>query len=416
MSNTPGAAADRRVENESTSPQGTWSTAAPALDELRKAAATLHRLNTAAAQAQWGETGALADLTADAALEITHFADGSIKDIAAEGASPLWTRRAEDAVRAVAATSGTAPTPHQATADAMLAASLANIAVAEATLAAARAAGIPTHTPDRPAMSRIAALRFTDSLAGLGRNVIAEVRHILAGQPRSILVRIAITLALSAALVVSYHTLGWRRYDDAASMTLYVFSVIVGSVVCTNALCFEASRVRRRLAGGQRLWQLLIVKNLAMAVLVMAAGTPVIAVLALTAGTNPIAMIDQFITMIFIWLGVGNVLSVIFPLRQEPFSARLRDGTWVPYLLSFALSYGVGLTVNLMIYWRLWARHSAGDHITGGDTAAFVVVVVSALSSWILLTLLAVACSHNPRIRQLLSQEMVEYQAQRTRA
>jgi hypothetical protein len=68
-----------------------------------------------------------------------------------------------------------------------------------------------------------------------------------------------------------------------------------------------------------------------------------------------------------------------------------------------------------MIYWRLWARHSAGDHITGGNTTAFVVVVASALSSWILLTLLAVACSHNPRIRQLLSQEMVEYQAQRTR-
>ncbi|MDJ0007330.1 hypothetical protein [Gordonia alkanivorans] len=237
----------------------------------------------------------------------------------------------------------------------MIAASLANVAVAQATLAAARAAGIPTPTPNRRALSRIAALRFTDSLPGLGRDVIAEIRHIVAGQPRSILLRIAITLALSAALVVSYHTLGWRRYDDAASLTLYVFSVIVGSVVCTNALCFEAGRVRRRLTGGQRLWQLLIVKNLAMAVLVTAAGTPVMAVLSLTAGTNPIAMVDQFITMVFIWLGVGNVLSVVFPLRQEPFSARLRDGTWVPYLLSFALSYGIGLTVNLMIYWRFWA-------------------------------------------------------------
>lgn len=279
----------------------------------------------------------------------SRLADGPIKDIAAEGASPLWTQRAENTVLAVVADSGTAPTPHQATADAVIAASLANVAVAQATLAAARAAGIPTPTPNRRALSRIAALRFTDSLPGLGRDVIAEIRHIVAGQPRSILLRIAITLALSAALVVSYHTLGWRRYDDAASLTLYVFSVIVGSVVCTNALCFEAGRVRRRLTGGQRLWQLLIVKNLAMAVLVTAAGTPVMAVLSLTAGTNPIAMVDQFITMVFIWLGVGNVLSVVFPLRQEPFSARLRDGTWVPYLLS----YGIGLTVNLMIYWRL---------------------------------------------------------------
>ncbi|MGK2883055.1 MAG: hypothetical protein ACSLE6_20500 [Mycobacterium sp.] len=48
-------------------------------------------------------------------------------------------------------------------------------------------------------------------------------------------------------------------------------------------------------------------------------------------------------------LGVANVLSVVYPLRHEPVSARIHDGTWQPNLFSFAVSYGIGLTVNLMI-------------------------------------------------------------------
>jgi hypothetical protein len=60
----------------------------------------------------------------------------------------------------------------------------------------------------------------------------------------------------------------------------------------------------------------------------------------------PIALVDELVTMVFIWLGVGNVLSVIYPLRHEPMAARVKDGTWKPFLFSFVLSYGVGLTVN----------------------------------------------------------------------
>jgi hypothetical protein len=114
---------------------------------------------------------------------------------------------------------------------------------------------------------------------------------------------------------------------------------------------------------------------------------------------------------VFIWLGVGNVLSVVYPLRHEPFSARLHDGTWKRYLFSFAVSYGVGLTVNLMIYWRLWARHTASTELVGGDWAAFLLVLASAITSWVLLTVFALACSREPRIRRALSREMVVYRA-----
>jgi hypothetical protein len=134
----------------------------------------------------------------------------------------------------------------------------------------------------------------------------------------------------------------------------------------------------------------------------------VIGLLTVIAEGNPVAMVDQLVTMVFIWLGVGNVLSVLYPLRHEPVSARLRDGTWKPYLFSFALSYGVGLTVNLMIYWRLWARQTAASEL-GADWAAFLLVLASALTSWVLLTVFAIACSREPRIRRVLSREMVAY-------
>jgi peptidoglycan biosynthesis protein MviN/MurJ (putative lipid II flippase) len=106
---------------------------------------------------------------------------------------------------------------------------------------------------------------------------------------------------------------------------------------------------------------------------------------------------------------VGNLLSVLYPLRHEPVSARLRDGTWKPFLFSFALSYGVGLTVNLMIFWRLWSRQKASTELAGGQWAAFVLVLASAVTSWVLLTVFAVACSREPRIRRILSREMVAH-------
>ena len=192
-------------------------------------------------------------------------------------------------------------------------------------------------------------------------------------------------------------------------VTLYLFSAVVGSVICTNALCFEAERVRVMLQSGDRLWRILVSKNLAMAAMVTLAGLPVIGLLSVTADVNPVAMVDQLVTMVFIWLGVGNVLSVVAPLRHEPVSARLSDGTWKPYLLSFAVSYGVGLSVNLMIYWRLWAKQKASAELAGGTWAAFTMVLASAVLSWLLLTVFAVACSRETALRRRLSREMVAY-------
>jgi hypothetical protein len=376
-------------------------------DELRFLADSLRRVDAAAAAADWGDDGALTSVVAEARAEVASLQHGVVDDVAAAGASTWWRDRAKSEAIAAGANE-MATTPGQAGANAVVAVALARAAVAEAVLAVAQAHRMSADEAKRSAVRRSAVLRV-DPLSRLGRRVVDEVRHVFADKPRAILLRLTITVGISLAMVAAYNFVGVRRYDDFGQLTLYLFSAVVGSVVCTNALCFEAERVRESLSRGERMWRILVAKNLAMATLIVVAAIPVIAFLAATTHGNPAAMVDQLVTMVFIWLGLGNVLSVLYPLRHEPISARLRDGTWKPFLILFAVSYGVGLTANLMIYWRLWAKYGAAAKLDAGDWGAFALVLASALTSWILLTVFALAASREPRIRRVLSREMVVY-------
>lgn len=413
---------------------GDSATDIAAVDELRVLADSLRRVDAAVAAAYWDEPDALAGVVADARTELAVVGDvvsgdvlrdaigsesasdsGSESvsdiglDIAAAAASPEWLARADEQARGMALVQSAPALDDQAAANAVVAVALARAAVAEAVLAVALARSADVVGTRSAATRRLSILRVAP-VSGVGMRILDEVRHVVFDSPRAILVRLVITLAISLSLVSVYHFSGWTKYDDVSQLSLYLFSAVVGSVVCTNALCFEAQRVRDGVAGGERIWRILVAKNLAMAMLITVAALPVIGFLTVANEGNPIAMIDQLVTMVFIWLGVGNVLSVLYPLRHEPISARLRDGTWKPFLFSFALSYGVGLTVNLMIFWRLWSRQKASTYLAGGEWAAFVLVLASALTSWILLTVLAVACSREPRIRRVLSREMIVYQ------
>ena len=383
-------------------------------EELRWLAGTLRGLDRAAAATQWDDGGALQravdEARSELALHPVHPTAGG--DIAALGASEHWQLRAEQ--RAHDARSAPPPPrgPAQAEADAVVAIGLARIAVAEAVLAVHRArlaagGGVGGGVGGAKRWTRH--VRSSASRASeLGGRVAAELRHIAADSPRSVLARTVVTLGISLSLVAVHHLTGAKRYD-LTGLTLYLFSAVVGSVVCTNTLCFEAERVRAGLVRGEWIWQILVAKNIAMAALVTAAGLPVVAALTLTAGANPVVLVDQLVTMVFIWLGVGNVLSVVYPLRYEPMSARLHDGTWKPFLFTFAISYGVGLSVNLSIYWRLWAREAANARLAGGAWVAFLLVLASATFSWLLLTVLAAACSRQPGLRRKLSRELVAY-------
>ena len=351
------------------------------LEELRSLAGVLRGLDTAASKSQWNDDSAMRSVVAAAHAVL------SLGDVADIGATTTHSEAEAAAIASVGR---------------------ARVAVAEAVLAVEEARRGSKGKPSAAGHPLYPLRAASASLASLGRGILDEIRHITADRPRSILLRTVITVAIGLALVAAFHLTGMKRYD-LSGLTLYLFSGVVGSVVCTNSLCFEAERVRAALAAGQRVWRILVVQNLAMAILITVAGLPVVAALTWTREANPVVLVDQLVTMIFIWLGVGNVLSVIYPLRHEPVTARLKDGTWKLFLFSFVLSYGVGLTVNLTIYWRLWARETANAQIAGGAWVAFLLVLASALLSWMLLTVFAVACSQQPAVRRKLSREMIAY-------
>lgn len=247
------------------------------------------------------------------------------------------------------------------------------------------------------------ALRVLRILPG---RVRSELRAVLFTPPYRLLLRVPATIAVAVTLLWLHRWLGWHRYDTDA-LVLYVFGAVIGSGASVNALCADPVRVRAQLRAREPLWRILVVKNLTLALVVALAAVPVIVLL--TVGTDdlqPLVLIDQLVAMLFIWLGVANMLSVVLPLRQEPLWARRTDGTLRRYLASFAVSYGIGLAVNVMIYWRLWARQAAAEEITGGAWTAMALVFVSSALSWLLLTVTATAVAHHPALRRNLGREL----------
>lgn len=95
--------------------------------------------------------------------------------------------------------------------------------------------------------------------AGAGR----EMGVVLRTRPRPILVKLAISLGLGLAYLGFIRLFHW---DDKSELlpflALYALSGVIGGVVCTNALSWDAVRVRDALTGGRRLWHILLSKNL----------------------------------------------------------------------------------------------------------------------------------------------------------
>ncbi|MCJ0906827.1 hypothetical protein [Rhodococcus sp. ARC_M6] len=309
----------------------------------------------------------------------------------------------------------------QAEADATAAVTTARIALRAAHLAVleARVAALDAGDTDDVA----AAIRGYVPLAAgnpavrhfqdLGRRIGEEFRHVFVGKPRSIAFRLGLSLGLGFGYLAFIRIFQWDSKEDRLPyLALYALSGVIGSVVCTNALSFDAARVRAALSGGTRLWHVLVAKNIVMLIFVGAAGFLLSAVLSWRAGTSTelVKACGQVLTMILLWLGVANVMSVVFPLRAEPMLERRYDGTWKPFLMSFAISYGVGLIVNLMLYWRVWAKTTLLEQM-GGPWIPVGMLIASAAATWLLLTVMAVLLAEQPRFRRALQREMIVYRA-----
>ena len=102
-------------------------------------------------------------------------------------------------------------------------------------------------------------------------------------------------------------------------------------------------------------------------------------------GTTFVKATGFLLTMMLLWFGVGNILAVARPLRAVPLADRRHDGTLIPFLFSFAVAYGLGYLVNLMLYWRVWTKETLLERF-GSPWLPTLLIVGSALLSYVLFT------------------------------
>lgn len=247
----------------------------------------------------------------------------------------------------------------------------------------------------------------------LAHGLRGEIAYMLARKPRSIIKSLAVGLALGLLYLGFIRVFQWDRAQAwLPYLGLWAISVVMGGAVCLNAMSFDAMRVRAALDSGARLWHLLVTKNVALICLVAPVGFLLSGLLAWRAGN-----LDAFfkacalmISFILLWLGVGNVLSVVVPIRDEPIWRRRKDGTLKQFALVFAVSYAIGYLVNIMLLWRVFAAKEWADRL-GSAVLPAIFVILSSASMWLLLTIVAIALSQQPKIRRALLKELADHQS-----
>jgi hypothetical protein len=148
--------------------------------------------------------------------------------------------------------------------------------------------------------------------------VTAEVRWAFT-PPRWWLSGVAanLVLALVRLLVQPLHLP--RHHDWVILIGTYFSSFILADVTTTNLLGSDHIRVCKALHDGVPIWRLLLVKNLALVAIV---GLPTLAaatamMLWLETPARLVVTIPNVAVPIVSWLGVGNLVSVLFPVGGE---------------------------------------------------------------------------------------------------
>ena len=103
------------------------------------------------------------------------------------------------------------------------------------------------------------------------------------------------------------------------------------------------------------------------------------------------------ICFILLWLGVGNVLSIWLPSRDEPIRQRRQSGSLKQFLIAFTVAYLIGYLVNFMLVWRMYAAQALTARL-GTAIIPAILIVLSCISMWILLTVFAVALAQQPKV------------------
>lgn len=218
-------------------------------------------------------------------------------------------------------------------------------------------------------------------------------------------------LILAAAFLLVQPLTPQRRqqhFDWVILVGTYFSSFILADITTTNLLGADHHRVRRALSHGTPLWRVLLVKDLALLVLV---GLPTLTVAAaltlwLESPERLSVTVPNVAVPIFSWLGIGNFISVVYPVTAEPLYRRWRrrrdipgTATWIaaltlPYVLYFVADPMDGIEHQL-----LWTQLPAAiGPVLGRDTKSYV-HFAAALVIWAAGTVAAVLWARKRGVR-----------------
>ena len=229
--------------------------------------------------------------------------------------------------------------------------------------------------------------------------VAAEVRWAFT-PPRSWLTGLAVNLVLALVWLLVQPLHPHRHHADWVILIgTYFSSFILADVTTTNMLGIDHIRVRAAMRDGVSLWRVLVVKNLALVVIV---GLPTLAAamaatLWLETPARLAVTIPNVAVPIVSWLGVGNLVSVLLPVGEQPLVYRWRHRRdhratflWLFHLgFPYALYYVADPTGGLehKFFWRrvphlvapLLGRHDRSFVHIGIAAAVWTVATVAAV-------------------------------------
>ena len=238
--------------------------------------------------------------------------------------------------------------------------------------------------------------------------VRSEFRYLVSRKPRKVLRALAIALLGAIAYMVWIRLFSWNTYSKWAPYLAVLFiSSVMGTSACFNSMAFDAQRVRVALDSGARMWQILVVKNVALMALVLPLGVAMCITLAILTGrpATLLAAIALVLSILLLWSGVGNLLSVVLPIRDAPLKVHRQSGTLRQFVLEFAVTWAISYLVLFLLIWRVYSAKGMGERYDS-TLIAVVLLVLSAAFGWINLTVMAVAFANVPSVSRRLRREL----------
>jgi len=237
---------------------------------------------------------------------------------------------------------------------------------------------------------------------GLLRMVAEDLRWAFR-RPYGWLVGIGVNLLLSLAYLVFVPLRDGTHRDWAVLVGTYFAVFVLADVTTTNVLGVDIERTRLRLLRDVPLLRILLVKNLALLVIV---GLPtLVATAAITvhdeADYRLVLTLPGVLYPTLIWLGVGNLVSVLLPYWPVPLVTRWHERrVWsrtLRWLVCLGLPYALCLAVDPMS--KVPRLVTRALRLPPGPGLHGLEVLVLGLLVWGVLTTAALVVAHRRGIR-----------------